>query len=82
MSGLPSVFQLAHFCPVCNEQCSCLTAEVSSGADDEEIVNGCTHDCAKAEAAQAHAPDECCVCAACLLAMGTYKPGHSGGFPF
>jgi hypothetical protein len=77
MSGLPSVFQMAHFCPVCNEQCSCLTAEVQ---DDDEIVNGCTHDCATADAT--HAPDECCDCAACLRAMGTYKPGHSGGFPF
>lgn len=30
----------------------------------------------------AHAPSETCDCEKCLAAMGTYKPGHSGGFPF
>lgn len=34
------------------------------------------------EQAQAHEPDACCDCAACLRAFGTYKPGHSGGLAF
>lgn len=31
---------------------------------------------------QPHPPSLTCACDACLDAAGTYKPGHSGGFPF
>lgn len=30
----------------------------------------------------AHPPDETCDCEKCLAALGTYKPGHSGGLAF
>lgn len=46
-----------------------MTAEMSAGPEEEEIVNGCTHDCVASEAER-------------LAQEGTYKPGHSGGFPF
>jgi hypothetical protein len=36
---------MAHFCPACGEQCSCAGAQVSAGAEEEEIVAGCTHIC-------------------------------------
>lgn len=65
MSGAAHPF-IAHYCPACNCLCECRTATVSAGPEEEEIVNGCTHDCEAAE----------------LEREGTYKPGHSGGFPF
>lgn len=68
MSGLPGPFD-GHFCPACGEQCHCSTAAVSAGPEEEEIVNGCTHECAEAERAE-------------LEREGTYKPGHSGGLAF
>jgi hypothetical protein len=73
MSGLPSVFQVAHFCPVCRSQCACLTAELSAGPEEEEIVFGCTHDCGATRRQELEEQ---------LARDGTYKPGHSGGFPF
>lgn len=67
MSGLPGPFG-GHICPKCAEPCSCTTASCSAGPEEEEIVNGCTHGCVS-EAEE-------------LEREGTYKPGHSGDFPF
>lgn len=79
MSGLPSPFSV-HFCPTCGEQCGCTDARVSAGPEEEEIVDDCTHQCTMLQ--PAHPVSEYCDCANCLAGMGTYKPGHSGGFPF
>lgn len=79
MSGLPSPFT-CHFCPTCGEQCSCTDARVWAGPEEEEVVEGCAHD--RPVLQPPHPVDECCACANCLAGMGTYKPGHSGGFPF
>lgn len=45
-----------------------------------EGIGAAPSGCASVE--DEHPVSETCDCAACLNAMGTYKPGHSGGFPW
>lgn len=72
MSGLPGPFG-THFCPECGDQCSCTMAMSMAGPEEEEIVLDCSHNCKAARELELEEQ---------LARDGTYKPGHSGGFPF